>query len=266
MPELAEVQTLVHQLDAALAGSHIAGMNFLYPQILQHGSADTLADKQLHAVSRWGKRLHFQIGDTPQVLVVSLGMTGGWRLGDKPDKHLVAELHTSQGTAWYTDPRRFSRMHIFESPQEAESVLGARIGVDAASCISDQELRQALGSGQTKLKAALLDQSKLSGIGNYLADEIAWQAKLSPYRPLSQITPDEWTALNQSRQDVINRALKYGGLSFSDYLHLDGGKGNMSSQLQAYGRSGQPCMRCNATLLKSVVAGRGTHYCENCQR
>ena len=265
MPELAEVQTLVDQLDAALAGAKIQKMEIFFPKVLQCGEVDSIKEQKLHGVERWGKRLRFLIGQEPQLLVVSLGMTGGWRLGESPDKHLVAALHTNQGTAWYTDPMRFSRIHLLDSPQQAQQVLGSRIGVDAASKLDELQLQDALGSGQTKFKAALLDQSRLSGIGNYLADEIAWQAEISPTRPLSQISPDEWQAVNLARQDVIGRALKYGGLSFSDYLHLDGKKGNMGSQLKAYGRSGQPCLRCGETLVKSVVAGRGTHSCPGCQ-
>ena len=263
MPELAEVQTLVNQLDAALSGSTIQEMDILYPSMQQHGSPKDLLGKQLIAVERWGKRLSFR---TPEeLLVVSLGMTGGWRLGEHPGNHVGAVLKTNQGTAWYVDPRRFGRMHIFRSQEEAHQVLGDRIGVDAASKLNDGQLQAALGNGSTKLKAALLDQGRLSGIGNYLADEIAWQAQLSPVRPLSQIQPEEWTALNRARQDVIKRALRYGGLSFSDYLHADGNKGKMGSQLQAYGRAGQPCLRCGEVLQKSVVAGRGTHWCPGCQ-
>lgn len=263
MPELAEVQTLVDQLDHTLRGAQVEELYLFYPEILQIGDSADLAGKEIHRIERWGKRLRFLVGS--KVLVVGLGMTGGWRIGNPVPQHRVAVLRTDRGEAWYIDPRRFGKMHIFDSLEHAQEVLGSRIGIDAAKPITDQELQAALGNSSMKLKAALLDQSRLSGIGNYLADEIAWHAQLSPTRPLSQIQPEEWSALNLAREDVIRRALHYGGLSFSDYAHVDGGRGQMSSQLQAYGRSGSPCSRCGTVLSKTTVAGRGTHYCTGCQ-
>lgn len=265
MPELAEVQTLVDQLQSSLAGSIINSFQVHHQPLLQVGNSESLAGLKLQSVERWGKRLKFVCGDKPYWLVTSLGMTGGWLLGDKPDKYLIAELHTDQGTAWYVDPRKFSRFHLFTSSASALEALGPRIGTDAISEIDDQELQAALGNSSMKLKAALLDQSRLSGIGNYLADEINWEAQISPVRPLNQISIKEWEQLNKARVLVINRALEAQGLSFSDYRHADGSEGNMIDHLNAYGRAGQPCLRCETVMQKSVVAGRGTSWCPQCQ-
>ena len=265
MPELAEVQTLVDQLQDHLAGSTIQSFQVHHQPLLQVGNPGSIAGLELKAIERWGKRLRFVCGDSPYWLIASLGMTGGWLLGNKPEKYLIAELHTSKGIAWYVDPRKFSRFHLFSSPESAQETLGARIGTDAIAELNDQELQVALGSSGVKLKAALLDQSRLAGIGNYLADEINWEAKLSPMRPLNQLSPENWNDLNQARVLIINRALKAQGLSFSNYRHADGAEGEMIGYLCAYGRAGLSCHRCKSILQKSVVAGRGTHWCSQCQ-
>jgi len=270
MPELAEVQTLVDQLKVELQDATIQEFIVHHPGLLQVGNPRGLSGKQILDIQRWGKRMQFILSPNPgssepSCLVVGLGMTGGWIWGTQPTKHCIAEIHTNQGDAWYVDPRKFGKMHFFSTMRSAYEALGPRIGVDALAKLNDKQLAEALGSSDIKLKAALLDQSRLAGIGNYLADEIAWDSQLSPLRPLKSLSPDDWSRLNKARTKIIRRALKAQGLSFSDYRHADGSKGDMLSHLRAYGRSGKECLRCGGILQKSVVAGRGTHWCPACQ-
>ena len=263
MPELAEVQMLCNQLDTKLAGAKLEGLACLNPKWLLSGHASMIEGLKIKAVSRWGKRLRFDFEDS-SCLVSGLGMTGNWLLSP-PEKHLVASIETSKGPAYYQDSRKFGRAYIFSSLDEAKASIGARIGTDALAELDDQQLRSALGDGKVKLKAALLDQGRLSGIGNYLADEICFDAGLHPELALADLDLVQWEALNHSRVTVIKRALKAQGASFSDYRHADGSLGQMQQMMQVYGREGLPCNVCSAPIVKSTVAGRGTHHCPNCQ-
>jgi formamidopyrimidine-DNA glycosylase len=263
MPELAEVETLAGQLNNALSGQTVSNLEVFSDRWLVSGSPALLAGQKIDSVARWGKRLRFSFHNEAQ-LVSGLGMTGSW-LTASSSHSAVAVLECQGVKAYYVDPRRFGRAYIFPSAQQAQEVLGPKIGVDAALSLDVDQLQQALGSGRVTLKGALLDQSRLSGIGNYLADEICWSASLSPRLPLSSLSGSDWERLNSSRLEVIARALQSQGASFSDYRHLDGGQGSMQNQLRVYGRSGLPCLRCQAPIEKSVVAGRGTHSCPQCQ-
>lgn len=273
MPELAEVQTLAWQLRQVAAGRRIEALTPLRASWLQAGDASSLSGVTVATVSRWGKRLRFSMEDGQQ-LVVGLGMTGGFRVRkttEAQDKHTVAEVLLEDGVRLdYVDPRRFGRAHLFADDAQAVAVLGGRIGVDAASRMTFKQLRELLAHhGGRALKAALLDQGGngrgLSGLGNYLCDEMAWEARLHPERTVSSLTDREWIRLNRARMQVLLRALNAQGLSFSDYRHADGGEGQMLGKLRAYGRAGAPCLRCGTSMVKSVVAGRGTHHCPTCQ-
>lgn len=263
MPELAEVETLSRQLSKAASGSRVTGVEVLHPGWITAGDPAVLEGLELQSVERWGKRLRFLFEDG-SVLVSGLGMTGNWLL-ERPDRHLVATVYTSGGDIFYTDPRRFGHAQVFESLERAQEALGDRIGVDARASLSDQEMMDALRVSKMKLKAALLDQSRLSGIGNYLADEICFEACLLPDRPLDSLDDAEIEKLNAARLKVIERALKNQGASFSDYRHADGSLGSMQEQMMVYGRDGQPCRDCGFEIVKITLAGRGTHLCPVCQ-
>lgn len=263
MPELAEVETLALQLHDARSGALLQGSEIFFPGWLTEGDLAFLEGLEIEQVERWGKRLRFAFSGGPQ-LISGLGMTGAWLL-ERPDKHLVARLETSLGPLFYADPRRFGHAQVFESAAAAKDRLGGRIGKDAASTMSAQEMQEALKASRMKLKAALLDQSRLSGIGNYLADEICFSARISPQRPLADITSSEWERLNLARQEVIARALKGQGASFSDYRHADGSLGEMQNMMMVYGKPGEPCPECGEEIAKVEVAGRSTHFCPACQ-
>ena len=270
MPELAEVQTLAGQLHDTLAGHAITSARSLHPPFLAPDDTALMVGAKIGGVDRWGKRLRFRFADG-RVLIVGLGMTGGFTLRpiSAPLSHhtrLTLTIENEIGCD-YTDPRKFGRALLFSDDTQAEATLDGRIGRDAAGPLRWQDLRDALtrGTGRTALKAALLDQRRLAGLGNYLADEICGRAGVLPQRPAGRVTSREWILLNRARMTVITEALRHQGLSFSDYRHTDGGKGSMSGALRFYGRAGQPCFTCATILTKTTVAGRGTVICPTCQ-
>lgn len=261
------MQTIASQLDAALAGRRLDAFELALPGWLHCGEPARVEGARLREVSRWGKRLRLCFANQA-VMVVSLGMTGNARLhpASAPHpRHLVARLSFQGQVLDFTDPRKFGCGHLFASQQEAEARLGDRIGQDAAGAFDWRTLRAHLGQGKLAVKAALLDQSRLAGIGNYLADEMLFAAGIHPQRPLSSLSDEDWRRLNRSRRAVIRRALKARGLSFSDYRDAEGRRGTMSRHLRVYGRAGLPCTRCKTTLVKLSVAGRGTTICPSCQ-
>lgn len=265
MPELAEVQTLAEQLHQQRAGATIEEVTLHFPGWIKRGDLSVLAGDRLDRVQRWGKRLRFSFASGRE-MVVGLGMTGSFRTDPQPDgPHLLARFRTSAGDLCYLDPRRFGSARLFEDETQMYSELGERIGIDAAAELTDQQLAQVLGGGRRTLKAALLDQARLSGIGNYLADEMAFAAGLRPSRPLKELSDADWSALNRARIQVIDRALSAQGLSFSDYRHADGQEGRMSQHLLVYGRGGNPCLGCGTRLSSGQVAGRTTVWCARCQ-
>lgn len=267
MPELAEVQEVSSGLKRALVGRVIRAVDLRHHAWVQHGSLDTLNGAQIADVRRWGKRIEIVCEDHRRV-VVSLGMTGGFGRGAGSSiRHVVCVLELSDGTAvHYTDPRRFGRCHVFADEGQAKRVLGQRIGPDGAGPWRWHQLASRAGNGRVAVKAALLDQAKIvSGLGNYLVDEILYDAQVAPSRTLGSLSRADWVRINRARMRIVTRALTHRGLTFATCRDVEGRAGSMSSRLQVFGRAGLPCGRCKTAIAKSVVAGRGTHWSPLCQ-
>jgi len=266
MPELAEVHTLAAQLNATLKGLAVSGLEILNPRWLAAGDPATLTGRTVLSVGRWGKRMIWRFDDG-QILIVGLGMTGGFIVGDQPaDKHTGAVIRFDGGArVRYQDPRKFGRAHLFAGEQQMHDALDARIGPDAAGPLSWQQLKEAAGRGRMPVKAALLAQERISGLGNYMGSEICHRARVHPQTSVGELTRRDWIALNRARMQMVTAALNAGGLSFSDYRHADGSLGDMLRRLRVYGREGQPCVSCAAPIAATTIAGRSTFHCPSCQ-
>lgn len=265
MPELAEVQTIVDGLQR-LVGQRLQAVELRYPEWVERGSLDSLIGERVEGVRRWGKRLAFAFD--AGIAVVSLGMTGGFRLpaaNHEPEQHEVCRLAFERDVASYVDPRRFGSCLVFSDRDTAEQALSDRIGPDGAGPWTWRDLEGWMGSRRAAIKAVLLDQGTISALGNYLVDEMCGLARVAPQRRADSLSRSEWVRLNRSRMQVICRALETRGLTFSDYRTVDGERGQMQSSLRFYGREGLPCVHCATPLVKGVVAGRGTVWCPTCQ-
>jgi formamidopyrimidine-DNA glycosylase len=263
MPELAEVDTVCVDLHHAIGGKQLQTATIYRPSWIRAGDPRTTQGQTLQGVQRWGKRLWWQWEQ--HVWVGSLGMTGVLALETPQQRHpMLAIMMDEQPVTWY-DTRHFGSLYVYDSAAEAHTAFDDKIGVDAAASLSTLELHARFRGTRAPIKAALLNQRWIAGIGNYLADEMLWAAQLHPGTLTTSLTDDDWERLNQARQHVIDVALQARGMTVRDYRDLDGNTGSMQTQLQAYGRAGQPCFRCGTPLVKGEYAGRGTTWCEHCQ-
>lgn len=265
VPELAEVHTIAAQLDVALAGRRVESVTVRDPAWVKAGDLLALAGGEICKVQRWGKRL---IVDTDAACaVIGLGMTGRFDLDPgEPAAHTRAELVVGGVRVRYVDPRGFGSAHVYTDERAARAALSDRIGRDAADEMTADEMADAVGrSSRRALHTALLDQSGLAGIGNWVSCEICFRAACDPAGRVCDLAEEDWRRLNTSRAEVIAQALEHGGLSFSDYRDAHGNSGGMAAHLQAYGRAGKPCLRCEAVLGQLIVGGRSVVACPGCQ-
>jgi formamidopyrimidine-DNA glycosylase len=263
MPELAEVETVCSQLHAVISGRALTTATVHRPVWVRHGDPSATSGQTLRAVRRWGKRLWWQWDE--HVWVGSLGMTGSIALEAPSRRHPMLELSfDGLPVTWY-DPRHFGSLYVYENDEAATAAFDAKVGIDAAGAIETAVLRARFAGTRAPIKAALLNQRWIAGVGNYLADEMLWAAMLHPATRTRSLTDEQWEALNSARETVIERALTARGLTVRDYRDVNGERGEMAEQLRVYGRAGEPCLRCGDTLVKSEYAGRGTTWCPTCQ-
>jgi formamidopyrimidine-DNA glycosylase len=274
MPELPEVETTARGLRPRLVGRQIVTVSGVdWPRMLPNATAADLAaglpGKRVEAVERRGKYLILRLSDG-SALMVHRKMSGNLLLQPAgsplaPHTHFVLsfddgpELH-------FVDPRKFGRIYYFSDSEALDAFLVARLGPEPLDNLTAARLAQLIGSRRRRLKALLLDQSFLAGLGNLYADEILWQARLHPERSASSLTRPELQRLADSIEHVLRAAIERRGTTFSSYLDAAGEPGANQFELQVYGRAGQPCARCGRAIERRLIAQRGTWLCPGCQR
>ncbi|CAB1128636.1 Formamidopyrimidine-DNA glycosylase [Candidatus Hydrogenisulfobacillus filiaventi] len=277
MPELPEVETIRAYLDPALRGRRIRAVLHLDPRMLKPvGGWGTsvpalrrvLTGACIRAVERRGKflTLPLEVGGR---LVLHLGMSGrlvltGPGTAPLPHTHLVLEV-AGAGELHLTDPRRFGRIGWL--PAQAPEI-GAVLGLGPEPLGDGWDagvLARRLAGRRAPLKALLLDQRVVAGLGNIYSDEALFEARLAPDRPGGDLTPDEVGRLARAVVTVLQRSLAHGGTSFSDYVDALGHPGRNQEYLQVYGRAGKPCPACGSLVASRSVGGRTAHFCPACQ-
>jgi formamidopyrimidine-DNA glycosylase len=271
MPELPEVETVVRGLRGALVGRRIVGVRLGKTDFIDDPPAleRDLPGSRVAAVGRHGKfiRLRLEKGGAPLALLVHLGMTG--QLAARgPQAPLVAHTHAifalDDGRELrYTDARRFGRIALVPDGSAA-GPLG-RLGDDALAT-TFAAFRARVAGRRAMIKALLLDQRVLSGLGNIYTDESLWRARLHPRRIAARLQPEELRRLFGAVQRVLREAIRWRGSSISDYLDAEGRPGQYQLRHRAYGREGKPCSRCRAKIRRVMVAGRSSYFCPRCQR
>ena len=237
--------------------------------------ADLLLGTTLTNTSRRGKQLALHC-DTGRVVVIHLGMSGSLAFSPatntKPREshtHIVwslADVATSEavGELRFRDPRRFGKVRCCENLQVVENTLWAKVGPDALT-ITDDHLNAACGASARAIKAALLDQRVLAGVGNIYADESLYRAGIHPARVCKSLSHPDMVRLAASVHAVLADAVALGGTTLRDYANADGQRGDAGASLRAYGRAGQACLSCGATLRSGTIAQRTTVWCDHCQ-
>jgi formamidopyrimidine-DNA glycosylase len=272
VPELPEVETVRCQLAPALEGSTFLAVERIEPVMLRDCTPrqvkSGLPGRRVESVGRIGKFLLVQL-EEGSYLTLHLGMTGQLLLEpDRESAHtrFLFRLRDAQGgpfTLEFRDIRKFGRLHL-TAGRPAPRI--EKLGPDAWRGAWDiAYLGQRLKGRTAPLKAFLLDQRHLAGIGNIYADEILWWTALSPLRPSGSLTAVELEMLAEEIPRRLGEGVRLLGCSISDFVDTQGAPGSFQEWLQAYGRQGQECRRCGAQMQRVVVAGRGTAYCPECQ-
>ena len=282
MPELPEVETIARGVHERLRGDRILDIWFSSHQApfktLPLLQAKGLERREILAVHRTGKHIVCELGSrdgcstrgrkhSPSAQwIVHLGMTGRL-LVTTPEAPVAPHTHARLGLASgrelrFVDPRRFGRLDFRDLRQSAPF---AAAGVDPL-IVSAPDFVQIFHSRQLTIKAALLNQKLLSGVGNIYADESLFRAGIRPRRLCKRLTRTELEELRLALREVLEHAIQLGGSSVSDYVDADGVRGFFQLEHCVYQRDGLPCLRCKTPIRRIEVTGRGTHYCPKCQR
>jgi formamidopyrimidine-DNA glycosylase len=287
MPELPEVETIARGVDARVRGDRIVDVwfgthrePFKTPAARQ---AKGLLELKIVAVHRTGKHIVVELGgdegrpsgknpahgQDPAITaqwIVHLGMTGRL-LVTTPDapvaKHTHARLSLASGRELrFVDPRRFGRLE-FRDLRKGQGFAGP--GAEPLA-IEPAPFAELFRGRKLAIKAALLNQTLLAGVGNIYADEGLFRAGIRPRRKAGRLTRVELEKLRLALRDVLEQAIRLGGSSVSDYVDAEGVRGFFQLEHCVYQRTGEPCRRCGNAIKRIVVAGRSTHYCAHCQR
>jgi formamidopyrimidine-DNA glycosylase len=278
MPELPEVETVARGLNQRVRGDRIVQawfgnrpQSFKTPRTRQ---AKGLAGRTILAVHRTGKHIVFELGAEARGAaaadaqwIVHLGMTGRL-LVTTPDFPLAPHTHARLDLASgrevrFVDPRRFGRLEFrdlrgsgaaFKAPGAEPLTIGA------------SEFAELFRKRRLPIKAALLNQTLLAGVGNIYADESLFQAGIRPRRRTNRLTVAELERLRLALREILNHAIRLGGSSVSNYVDANGEKGFFQLEHCVYQRTGEPCRRCQTPIRRIELAGRGTHYCITCQQ
>ena len=274
MPELPEVETTARGLRERVLGRKIVEVGSLdWPRMAPNATLDMLVStgvgRVIESVTRRGK--YVVVGLSGEAfLVYHRKMSGNLvlRTADLPTV-LHTHLTVTFDDGWrldFVDPRKFGRVYLFLGRDSLDAFLDERLGPEPLE-IERKEFERLIGLRRGRLKALLLDQTFLAGIGNLYADEILWTARLHPERPVESLSTRERGRLHQTIQDVLEAAIARRGTSFSDYVDANGEPGTNQDHLQVYGRAGLPCSRprCRRPIVRQIVAQRGTWLCPTCQ-
>ena len=274
MPELPEVETVRTQLEPKLVGRRFVDVEIADSRLTRpHDPAEVAAEllgERVAALDRRGKYVVVRF-ESGRVLLVHLRMTGqllhdasGSLPEDDPHRRAVVRLDDGSDVV-YRDVRRFGTWLLTE-PGELDPYLATRVGREPlAPAFTARRLAEALEGRKAPVKAAILDQRRLAGVGNIYADEALWRAQVHPLRPAKELTQTEISALHRGIRAALRAGIARQGATLRDYRTPDGESGGMQHEFKVYGREGEPCERCGTPIEKIRAAGRGTWYCPSCQ-
>jgi formamidopyrimidine-DNA glycosylase len=274
MPELPEVETIRRRLAPVVEGATIEAAEIVDPRLTRPVDPDLVADalvgERIVALDRRGKYLLWRL-ESGRTLVVHLRMTGSLRhasRGTLPDdayRRATLALDTGASVA-YRDVRRFGTWELLDQ-DHLSPYLETRLGPEPlAPSFSATRLATLAAGRKAPIKAFLLDQRRVAGVGNIYADEALWRARIHPLRPAGELDAAEIVRLHRALRAALRKGIELQGSTLTDYVTPDGERGSMQHEFHVYGRLGEPCDRCGRPIERIVVAGRGTWFCPHCQR
>jgi formamidopyrimidine-DNA glycosylase len=272
MPELPEVETIRRQLAPHLEGRTIVEAEILDPRWTRPEDPATVA-RQLRGalverVGRAGKYLVWQLSEDRHLLM-HLRMTGVLLFDPRVEgPHTRVRLQLDAGhRLLYVDPRRFGTGHLLQGAAARDAYLAARIGIEPFSAeFTTEHLRRSARGRRAPVKAFILDQRRIAGVGNIYADEALFRAAIHPLRPAGSLRGPQLVRLRDAIEDALRAGIEAKGASIDDFRHIDGARGSFQDRFLVHRREGKPCPRCGTPIRKIVVGGRGTYLCPSCQR
>jgi formamidopyrimidine-DNA glycosylase len=271
VPELPEVETIRRQLAPHLEGRTLLDVEILDwrwtrpqdPAIV----ADGLRGQAVRRVGRAGKYLVWELSDE-RFLLVHLRMTGALLFDPDGDSaHTRVRMRFDGGHRLiYVDPRRFGTGHLLLGEAARDAYLAERLGVEPMTPEFTTEHLRAIARGRTApVKAFVLDQRRIAGVGNIYADEALFRAGIHPLRPAGALTRPQLDALRDAIEQALAAGIEAKGATIDDFRHVDGARGSFQDRFLVHLREGEPCVNCATPIRKLVVGGRGTYVCEHCQ-
>lgn len=293
MPELPEVETVRRDLKARVLDKKIKEVLILNSKTLKSPAKESLkilTGNSFSDILRRGKLLIFKLKREDKYLLIHLKMTGqliylsqkeklagGHSLsshsfeksvgGELPNKHTRAQItFNDKSNLFFNDLRKFGYIKLV-TKKELEKVIAANYGPEPLdNNFVQEDFATQLKKKKRNIKAVLLDQKLVAGLGNIYVDEVLFSAGIRPERLASSLNNQEIKKIHQSIIKILTTAIKYRGTTFSNFVDSEGKKGNFSTRLKVYGRGKLSCYHCSSAIIKTKIAGRGTHYCPNCQK
>jgi len=267
MPELPEVETIVRGLRRHVEGRRIENVEFRWARTCAGDPDSTVKElrgQTIAKLGRHGKYIVFRLEKARKtsVLVVHLRMTGNFLVDTEPGPWTRAILGLEGGpTLVFNDIRKFGR---WEWSQELPARL-RELGPEPLE-VNGEEFTERLRARSSQVKAVLMNQEFVRGLGNIYADEALFRSRIHPKASTARIGPTRAGRLHKAVQEVLRDAIAQGGSTVMNYVNSEGSQGYFQLHTFVYGKTGQPCKVCGAPIRKTVVAGRSTHFCSKCQR
>lgn len=262
MPELPEVETVVRTLRPRIVGRRILNAEFLQLRVLRgspQATAKALTGRRIQAIERHGKFIAIRLDRG--YLVVHLGMTGKLLVNAERSKWTHAIFTLDEGVLHYDDQRQFGRIEYGAELPERVAALGPEpLEVALADFVARLRVRR------SPIKAVLLNQAVVRGVGNIYADEALFRAGVHPKRTAASLGKDRVERIYNAMREVLAEAIESRGSSVSNYVDADGRKGSFQLAHRVYRRTGEPCTKCGTAIKRIVLVQRGTHFCPKCQR
>ncbi|HEX4135357.1 MAG TPA: bifunctional DNA-formamidopyrimidine glycosylase/DNA-(apurinic or apyrimidinic site) lyase [Bryobacteraceae bacterium] len=262
MPELPEVETVVRTLRPAITGRRILNAEFLQLRVLRGSplkTAKALAGRRIESIERYGKFIAIRLDRG--FLVVHLGMTGKLLVNAEPTKWTHAVFTLDRGVLHYDDQRQFGRIEYgVELPERVVALGPEPLEITLSDFIARVRARK------SPIKAVLLNQAVIRGMGNIYADEALFRAGVHPKRSAASLRKDRIERIYDAMREVLVEAIDSRGSSVSNYVDADGRKGSFQTAHRVYRRTGRPCTKCGSKIERIVLVQRGTHFCPKCQR
>jgi formamidopyrimidine-DNA glycosylase len=271
MPELPEVETIRGHLAPHVEGRTLEAVEILDARwcrpIAPEELTQAVQGRQVERLARRGKYLVWELSDDV-FLLMHLRMTGTLLLDPAPvPRHMRVRIDLGDHTLAFDDPRRFGTGELALGPEALDAFFDARLGVEPLEReFTGDHLYAIAQTSRAPVKAFLLDQKRVAGVGNIYADEALFRARLHPLSPAGSMKLEHCEDLAEGIIDALQAGLELGGSSIDDYRDARGERGGMQEEFLVHTREGKPCVRCDGTVRRIVVTGRSTYFCPGCQR